>query len=124
MTRKRLAVVVALALGMLGGHTAEAQPASKVHRIGFLRFGEPPPTYIEGFRQGLREFGYLEGQNITIEYGVARNAAQLPEIAAELVRRKVDVLVASGTRRCCRLGTLRARSRWCLWPPSIPSRWG
>jgi len=82
---------------MLGGHTAEAQPASKVHRIGFLRFGEPPPTYIEGFRQGLREFGYLEGQNITIEYGVARNAAQLPEIAAELVRRKVDVLVASGT---------------------------
>jgi putative ABC transport system substrate-binding protein len=75
----------------------EAQPAGKVHRIGFLRFGPAPPTWIESFRQGLREFGRVEGQNITIEYAVARSLAQLPDVAAELVRLKVDVLVASGT---------------------------
>jgi putative ABC transport system substrate-binding protein len=52
---------------------------------------------MEGFRRGLRELGYVEGQTFTIEYGLARNATQLPELAAELVRRKVDVLLASGT---------------------------
>lgn len=76
---------------------AEAQQVGKVNRIGFLRVGPPPTTWIEGFRQGLRELGYLEGQNITIEYGLARSAAQVPDVAAELVRLKVDVLVASGT---------------------------
>src|SRR5713226_949815 len=88
-----LAIVVVLGCGAM----AEAQQAGKVNRIGFLRFGPPPTTYIEGFRQGLRELGYLEGQNITIEYGLARSTEQLPDVAAELVRLKVDVLVASGT---------------------------
>jgi putative ABC transport system substrate-binding protein len=96
MERRRFIEVIAGGL-LAAPLAAEAQQAGKVNRIGFLRFGEPPPTYIEGFRQGLRELGYLEGQNITIEYGLARSAAQLPDVAAELVRRKVDVLVASGT---------------------------
>jgi putative ABC transport system substrate-binding protein len=69
----------------------------KVHRIGLLRVGPPPPSFIEPFRQGLRELGYVEGQSIVIEYGLARSVAQLPELAAELLRLKVDVLVASGT---------------------------
>ena len=69
---------------------------AKVSRVGFLRFGSPPPGFIEGFRQGLRELGYVEGQNIIIEYGLAQSAAQLPDVAADLVRLKVDVLVASG----------------------------
>ena len=92
------AFLFTIALGIFGTPLAgEAQQASKVKRIGFLRVGPPPTTFIEGFRQGLRELGYLEGQNITIEYGLARSVAEVPDVAAELVRLKVDVLVASGT---------------------------
>lgn len=91
-------LILTLALGIFGTPLAgEAQQAGKAKRIGFLRFGPPPPAWIENFRQGLCELGYLEGQNITIEYGLARSVAQLPDVAAELVRLKVDVLVASGT---------------------------
>ena len=98
MRLRSIGLLVPLTLALLGAPlAAEAQQAGKVNRIGFLRVGPPPPTFIEGFRQGLRELGYLEGQNITIEYGLARSAAQLPDVAAELVRLKVDVLVASGT---------------------------
>jgi ABC-type uncharacterized transport system substrate-binding protein len=94
---KRLAVTL-LALALLAAPlAAEAQPAGKVYRIGFLRSGPAPETFIEGFRQGLRELGYVEGQNVTIEYGVAASADQLPAAAAELARRKVDILIASGT---------------------------
>src|SRR5262245_20181594 len=75
----------------------DAQPAGEVHHIGFLRFGPPPPTWVEALRQGLREFGQIEGKNIAIEYAVAPSVTQLPEVAAELVRHKIDVLVASGT---------------------------
>jgi putative ABC transport system substrate-binding protein len=74
-----------------------AQEVGKVYRIGFLRLGPPPTTWLENFRQGLRELGYVEGRNITIEYGLAQSLAQLPDLAAGLVRLKVDVLVASGT---------------------------
>jgi putative tryptophan/tyrosine transport system substrate-binding protein len=76
---------------------AEAQPMGKVYRIGFLRNGPPPETFVEGLRQGLRELGYIEGENIRIEYGLADRADQLPSAAAQLVRRNVDVLLASGT---------------------------
>jgi len=76
---------------------AEAQQAGKVYRIGFLRNGPPPETFIEGLRKGLRELGYVEGQNISIEYGLARSADELPSAAARLVSLKVDVLLASGT---------------------------
>jgi putative ABC transport system substrate-binding protein len=77
--------------------TAGAQQAVKLNRVGFLRVGPPPPSFIEPFRQGLRELGYVEGQSIVIEYALAKSAAQIPDVAAELVRLKVDVLVASGT---------------------------
>jgi putative ABC transport system substrate-binding protein len=75
---------------------AQQKPMT-VRRIGFLRNGPPPETFIGGFRQGLRELGYVEGQNISIEYGLAGSADQLPDAAAELVRRNVDVIIASGT---------------------------
>jgi ABC-type uncharacterized transport system substrate-binding protein len=90
-------------IALLGGAAlahplaARAQPAAKVHRVGLLRVGPPPPSFIEPFRQGLSQLGHVEGQSIVIEYGLARSAEQLPEIAADLLRRKVDVLVASGT---------------------------
>ena len=74
-----------------------AQSSGKVHRIGVLRVGEPPPSYIQPFRQALSRLGYVEGQNIIIEYGLAQSVEQLPDMAAELIRRRVDLLVASGT---------------------------
>ncbi len=75
-----------------------AQQPTRVHRIGFLRAAAPPEAYIEAFRQGLRDLGWVEGKNISIEHRYAEGRAErLPDLAAELVRLKVDVLVASTT---------------------------
>jgi putative ABC transport system substrate-binding protein len=74
-----------------------AQEASKVRRIGFLRVGEPPAAFIDGFRRGLREAGLVEGRDFVIEFALPQSTAQVPGSAAELVRRGVDVLLASGT---------------------------
>ena len=76
---------------------AQAQERGNVRRIGFLRVGPPPAAWIEALRQGLRELGHIEGQNIAIEFGLASSAAQLPDAAAKLVQLKVDVIFASGT---------------------------
>ena len=98
MRIRTIGLIVTLVLGLLAAPLlTEAQQAGKVNRIGFLRVGQPPTTWIEDFRQRLRELGHLEGQNITIEYGLARSVAEVPDVAAKLVRLKVDVLVASGT---------------------------
>jgi len=76
---------------------AEAQQAGKIPRIGVLRQGSSPDPLVEAFRQGLRELGYAEGRNVSIEYRWAEGRAErLPALAAELVRLKVDVIVASG----------------------------
>jgi putative ABC transport system substrate-binding protein len=79
---------------------ARAQPAGKVWRIGML---ETTPLTLNGanlesFRKGLRELGYIEGQNLIIDYRSAdgRNE-RFPDLAAELVRLKVDVIVTRGT---------------------------
>jgi ABC-type uncharacterized transport system substrate-binding protein len=77
---------------------AEAQHTPKVPMIGFLRSGPPPQAFVDGFRQGLRELGYVEGQNIIVEYRFADGGtAQLAELASELVRLKVDIILASAT---------------------------
>ena len=76
---------------------AREQPTGKVARIGFLRIGPPPPSFIGPLRQGLKDLGYLEDKNFVFDYGLAQRVAELPGLAADLVRRKVDVLVASGT---------------------------
>jgi putative tryptophan/tyrosine transport system substrate-binding protein len=78
---------------------AEAQQPTTVHRIGWLSAGAPYADLdIEAFRQGLRALGYVEGQNMVLEsrYAAGR-AEQLPALAAELVQRQVDVLVAGGS---------------------------
>src|SRR6058998_4303086 len=89
---------VILALSLFAAPLANAQQAGQIPRIGFLRTAAPPESYIEAFRQGLKERGYIEGKNIAFEYrwGGGRTA-QLPELAAELVRLKVDVVVVEGT---------------------------
>ena len=85
------------ALGLLAAPgAARAQPV-KVPRIGVLRAGAPPDPNLEGFRQGLRELGYVEGQNVVIEYRWAEGKLdRLADLAVELVRLKVDVIMTGG----------------------------
>src|ERR1700704_990996 len=76
---------------------AEAQQRPKTARIGFLSLS-PGPTSTMDISPGLRELGWIEGQNLAIEYRWAANREdQLPALAAELVRLKVDVIVTSST---------------------------
>jgi ABC-type uncharacterized transport system substrate-binding protein len=94
-----LAVVLAVSL-ILAPLAAEAQQAPKEPRIGYLSAGAltTAPTFENAFRQGLRELGYVEGRNIAIEYRWAEGKYErLLELAAELVRLKVDVILAVTT---------------------------
>jgi putative ABC transport system substrate-binding protein len=78
---------------------AEAQQPTKVPRIGFLAATKPAAVAarVAAFRQGLRELGYAEGKNIVVDYRYAEgNADRERELAAELVRLKVDVIVTTG----------------------------
>jgi putative ABC transport system substrate-binding protein len=80
-------------------HFAEAQQPGKVPRIGYLAAGSPSlsPANREAFQQGLRAHGYVEGKNILIEYRYADTRLErVPELADELVRLKVDVLMVGG----------------------------
>jgi len=94
----KIAIVVTFALF---GAVAQAQQAGKVWRIGVLASGSQSLNVSrnEALRQGLREFGYVEGRNIVLDYRYADGKLErLPELAAELVRLKVDVIVVSGTQ--------------------------
>lgn len=101
-----MGLIVTLALGLLVPPlTADAQQAMHVYRIGWLSAGPAPPEPTPGmqaFQQGLRDLGYVEGQNFVMEYRYGEEKAErLREVAADLVRLPVDVIVAvgaSGTR--------------------------
>ena len=87
-----IAVLLALSEGFAG-----AQQATKVPRIGYLGLDDPSSPLFESFRQGLREVGYIEGQNIIVESRFALGTAwRLTGLAAELVRLNVNVIVAQG----------------------------
>ncbi len=94
-----LSVILTLSL-TLAPVVAAAQPAGKAWRVGVLTTGNPhsaPPANWEGFLQGLRESGYVEGQNIAIEQRYAEGKPELfPDRAADLIRLKVDVIFARG----------------------------
>jgi putative ABC transport system substrate-binding protein len=79
----------------------EAQQAISVPRIAVLLFSAPPPVgpnFAEPFSEGLQALGYVEGRNIAIEYRYADGKSdRLGELAAELVRMKVDIIVAAFT---------------------------
>ena len=91
-------IVICLLLTLFLLTVAEAQQPKKVPHIGYLRFIEVP-VYDAAFRKGLSELGYVEGQNIHVEYRFAGGSTErLAEFAAELVRLKVDVIVAGSTQ--------------------------
>lgn len=97
---KKIIVCLLLTVLLLAGSAAEAQQAVKVPQLGYLTPGFPStgPVRIEAFLQGLRELGYIEGQNIAIEYRYAEGRQdRYPALVADLVRLKVDVIVTHGS---------------------------
>jgi ABC-type uncharacterized transport system substrate-binding protein len=84
----------------LGGVVASAQPPGKIFRIGYLDSSTASSSAAQwqAFRQELSKLGWIEGKNITFEYGFAEQKSErLPELAADLVRLKVDLIVTVGT---------------------------
>jgi putative ABC transport system substrate-binding protein len=102
MRLKPIRLVVTLALVILTAPLAvDAQPLTKVHQVGrLLSVGSPssgPDPSFEAFRQGLRELGYVEGQNVVIEDRYAEGSQErLRDLATTLGRLRVDVIVAAG----------------------------
>ena len=104
MTRKRarvaIVLVIALAVVMSAGRAVEGQPRpAKTPRIGYISGGSPQVVArtVDALKQGLRDLGYVEGQNLLIEYRFAEGRFErLPDLAADLVRLNVDVIVAQG----------------------------
>jgi putative tryptophan/tyrosine transport system substrate-binding protein len=99
---KLIALLVTLALGLLLAPLApEAQPPTHVHRIGTLSaLGTTPGRnpFVEAFLEGMHALGYVEGQHFVLEYRGAEGQFEgFPDLAAELVRLKVEVIVAQGT---------------------------
>ncbi len=100
ITRKRCVRILATSLLIVVG-AAEAQQPQTPPRIGILSGGSTSssPNNIKAFREGLRELGYVEGKNILLEYRYADGKpSRLSELASELVRLRVDVIVAAGTQ--------------------------
>ena len=101
MTYRTIGLLITLALGLLVvSRAVEAQPSAQVPRIGLLSVFSPAlgESKAESFRQGLRELGYVEGQNICREARWAEgHRERLAELAADLVRLGVAVLVTEGT---------------------------
>ena len=96
-----IGLAVILTLGLCAAPlAADAQPAAKVPRVGVLSTNSQASvsTHVEAFRQGLRERGYVEGQNVVIEYRYGDgNLDRLLKLAAELVVLNVDLIVTGGT---------------------------
>jgi putative ABC transport system substrate-binding protein len=95
MDRRRF-LLTSLAGALVAPLAAGAQAGRKTPRIGVLQPGVQPPTWVEEFRQGLRELGYVEGQSIAVEHRVAECSAEQRHVIAEFTRLRVDVIVTWG----------------------------
>ena len=96
---KRISVSMLAVVILAFVHLADAQQPKKVHRIGYLSSSDPASDSprFEAIRLALRELGYIEGQNIASEYRYAEGKLdRLPDLAADLVRLKVDLIVIAG----------------------------
>ena len=97
--KKKITVLTLCAMLFALCSSADAQQPGKVSRIGFLdtSTASGSAVLVEAFRQELSKLGWIEGKNITIEYRFAEQKPErLPELAADLVRLKVDLIVVSG----------------------------
>jgi putative tryptophan/tyrosine transport system substrate-binding protein len=97
---RRRVFIALLAAAVLGSAPARSQPAERIYRIGMLEAvpAEQNAPNLDAFRMALRALGYSEGRNLVIEYRSADgHAERFPALAAELVARKVDLIVARGT---------------------------
>src|SRR5215813_4671220 len=97
MNKRKLGSFAVCAMLFALGSSAEAQQPTKVPAIGYLTGSSPSSEAqrFEGFRQGLRDLGYIEGKNILLEFRYAEgNRDRIPSLLAELVQHKVDVLVS------------------------------
>ncbi|MDO8597338.1 MAG: ABC transporter substrate-binding protein, partial [Sulfuricaulis sp.] len=98
MNNRRKLVIALGASALTVPFGSLAQQQGKVWRVGFLSLTSGPNENIEAFLDGLRSLGYVEGRNIQIEYRwAAGKNERLPEMAAELVRLKVDLIVTQAT---------------------------
>ena len=98
---KKITILALCAMLFTLSLPAEAQQPAGIPRIGILIPASASffSARVEAFRQRLRELGYVEGKNIVIEYRYAEGKLErLPDLAAELVRLKVDVIVTAGAR--------------------------
>jgi putative ABC transport system substrate-binding protein len=96
---KKISILILCAMLLALSIPVDAQQPAKVPRIGYLVGGDPTTESArsKGIRLALRELGYIEGQNIATEYRYAEGKSdRQPELAAELVRLKVDIIVAAG----------------------------
>ncbi len=122
MKLRTIGLISTLALGLLAGlWPAEAQRSGKVYRIGYLsaQSHSAELSRLDGFRQALRDLGYVEGKNIVIKSRYAEGkTGRLPELAAELIRLKVDVMVTGGTA-----GTRAAKQATKDNPPYHDACW-
>jgi len=114
MKRRTIPALLA-ALLLMSVQVADAQQPKKIPRIGILRVGTPPDAFIDAFREGLKQMGYVEGQNIALDYRWLKREDQFAEAAEELVRLKVDVIVVTSTP-----GALAARRATQSIPIVVP----
>ena len=82
-----------LALGV----SAQAQQTAKVRRVGYLASAQGPSPFFDAFRQGMRDLGYVEGQNLIIDYRASEDRQQLSAMAAELLQLKTEAIVTQGS---------------------------
>jgi putative ABC transport system substrate-binding protein len=111
-------LIVLTAFILASVHLAHAQQLKKVSRIGYLTTRSGPEAGEKAFLQGLQSLGYIEGQTISIEWRFAQEKFdRLPELASELVRLKVDIIVTAGGYR-----TVQAAKNATTTIPIVMSR--
>jgi len=99
MIKKAIGVLFVI-LALTSARLVEAQQPTKVPQIGYLssQSASADSSFLDAFRQGLRDLGHIEGKNIVIDYRFAEGKFdRFPDLAAELVRLKVDVIVTTGS---------------------------